>query len=215
MKKLQKKILVILLALLVVALVVIIAVILNEKPAASSAGATPSAVTPSATATPPASPSPPENSGAEATDNPGEPMELTRLEATLSEQGGPDFSISIDENNYRLTETDSGWRITPVTGGEDMEFLDIAYFDDKYPDDIAPGLLDSYEYVKSLTDEGDVRLSDAVSARYVHGESEDAFWYGYIVEYGAGSVVMVIRTPETGGGYTDLLSFAETIELYD
>ncbi|HHU22917.1 MAG TPA: hypothetical protein GXZ52_05800 [Clostridiales bacterium] len=140
-----------------------------------------------------------------------EEVEMSLYYGDFTDAGGPKFSIYADDSRYELIEDDGRFRFVLPDMKEDV-FLDIAFVSGKTAKELAPGLLDSFEPIKSLNDEGLVELGENI-ARHVYGQGEEHFWEAYVIDVGTGCVTLVLSAPSgyTEGHMARLFYMAETI----
>jgi hypothetical protein len=141
-----------------------------------------------------------------------EEVEMTLYEGDFSKKGGPRFTIYSDDSRYELISEEVFRFVLPDM--KDDVFLDIDFIPGKTASEIAPGLLDSYEKMQSINDEGLVELGENI-ARHVYGQGEKTFLEGYAIDIGAGCVTIVLSAPSeyTEGHMARLYYMAETISF--
>jgi hypothetical protein len=131
-----------------------------------------------------------------------EEVEMMLYKGDYSEAGGPEFSIYSDDSRYELIQEDGLFRFVLPDMKDDV-FLDIAFVAGKTAKELAPGLLDSYEPMQSINDEGLAELGENILEAYA-------------IDVGAGCVTLVLVAPSeyTEGHMARLYYMAETILFF-
>lgn len=142
-------------------------------------------------------------------------VELSKTDNSFEQRGGPSISMYIDLEHVVVAGVESAFRVESIFD-PDNTFIEVDYNDGRDAEDVAPGLLDSYEYITDLSDEGDVSFAGEM-ARHVYGTSEEHVWSAYIIDVFGGCITVVICTPAGEGGpdmAVRLFAMSETIKIY-
>ena len=113
-------------------------------------------------------------------------------------ENGPAISLYVDESRYAWTEMENGTWLAAPPAAEDEDprdadcWLEVNFVPGKDADGLAPGLLDGYDEIRSMSDEGTVAFADG-RARLVTGEGALGRWQAWIIDLPEGAVTLVLR----------------------
>ena len=127
--------------------------------------------------------------------------------------GGPAVSLYAPEG-FGWEAPEEGFILT-ADGGSEQEAcaLELRFVPDVDADAAAPGLLDGFDDILLMDDEGTVSFAGR-AARAVSGKSESLCWQAWIIELPEGVVELVLCTyPQAEAAAARMRAFAETVEI--
>lgn len=126
---------------------------------------------------------------------------------------GPSFSF-YGEKKSMWYDTVDGYVLT-VSGMEDENAcsLDLRFLRGKTAEQVAPGLLEGFDEIRSLEDMGTTVFAGR-SARYVRGNGENFFWQAWVIDLPEGAVAVTMHAvPSEKNAMLRMETFANTLEL--
>lgn len=121
----------------------------------------------------------------------GEEAILTLVTGSFGRTGGPDFSLYVDKNQYKVNDIDGCCYITTDEGST---YAEIGFRPDTDAETLASGFLREYGNMQDESDLGEQVFGDH-TARRLAGRTMDSAFEAYLVDTDGGCLTMVVCSP--------------------
>ncbi|MBQ9044761.1 MAG: hypothetical protein IJ112_02290 [Oscillospiraceae bacterium] len=123
---------------------------------------------------------------------------------TFAQRGGPDFSLYIDNEAFRLTENEGRCYVAASGNAGTKLYLELTFLPNTDAASVASSLLKSYGAVSTSAGEK-TEAFGGHSAVHVTGSSAETDLEAYAVSVNGGCLTAVVCVPGNGGGAVDTL----------